>query len=128
MLDKSVRTDGRLLIGLGKVQIVVYVEDLSGNDNGTTNKTALDFPEIISQCPNNALINWLNDTKIDEKSFCPITQLDFLIVEPNVVSHFGLFVEIPEEILIFLHFCFLNAKLRFFAVWDEQLCLFTVRW
>jgi len=47
------------VIGLGKEEIVVY---LSSNDNGTTNETALGFPEMISQCPNDALVDRLNDT------------------------------------------------------------------
>jgi len=100
----------------------------SSDDNGTSNGTTLGFHEMISQCPDNAFVDRLNNTTTDEKTFCPIAHPKFLVVGPNVISHLRLCVEILEEVLVILPHCFLNTKLRFFAVWDEQLRLFTVRW
>jgi len=102
--------------------------DLSQNGHGTTNETALGFPEMVFQCPENALADRLNDGTTDEKTSCPFAQPEPLVLAPNVVSPFRLFAEILEEILTFLLYWFLNAELRIFAFWDQQMCLFAPMW
>jgi len=102
--------------------------NLSQNGHGTTNDTALGFPEMAFESPAIALVDRLNNTTTDEKTSCPFAQPESLVAEPNVISPFRLFVEILEEILTFLLYWFLNAELRIFAFWDQQLCLFAPMW
>jgi hypothetical protein len=102
--------------------------DLSQNGHGTTNETALGFPEMAFESPAIALVDRLNSTTTDEKTFYPFALPEPLVLAPNVVSPFRLFVEILEEILTFLLYYFLNAELRIFAFWDQQLYLFAPTW
>jgi hypothetical protein len=102
--------------------------DLSQNGHGTTNESALGFPEVAFESPVIALVDRLNNTTTDEKTSCPFAQPESLVAEPNVISPFRLFVEILEEILTFLLYWFLNVELWIFALWDQQLCLFAPTW
>ncbi len=102
--------------------------DLGNNGTLTTNETALGFPEMAFESPAIALVDRLNNTTTDGKTFYPFALPEPLVLAPNVVSPFRLFVEILEEILTFLLYWFLNAELRIFAFWDQQLCLFAPTW
>lgn len=102
--------------------------DLGNNGTLTTNETALGFPEMAFESPAIALVDRLNNTTTDGKTFYPFALPEPLVLAPNVVSPFRLFVEILEEILTFLLYWFLNAELRIFAFWDQQLCLFAPMW
>lgn len=102
--------------------------DVSHNDADITNETALAFPEMAFQISAIALVDWLDDVTTDEKMSCPFVESEPLVVEPNVASPFRVFIEILKELMIFLLYYVLNAELRIFDVWEQQLCLFAPTW